>query len=397
MDEVKGFAVSWFFAPYLGSADLDFFKRIKNCSFSFDVVQAARSEKDERILRHATTDINRFEITTDHKNPRTARSRREFKNDSIAIFNEKKSEYSFIISHSNEMVSHDVAAQIKKENRNIPWIAYFGDLFAKNPYVKYIPNYPLVDEDIRIEHQTIIDADLIILNNEYQKNLMFVDDLKVFEEKCVIIPHCFDPKMYPPVTNAYQNDRYVFGHLGTLYHAKRMAEPLLRAVDRLIEIYPKYKDKFEIVFYGGQPSSHDISVHAFMKNRNTVRFEDQISYIDSLRIMQEVDCLVIIDGIFNEKEDDLAVNPFLPGKLMDYMGANKPIMAITMDAGPTSDILKSTGNLRADEKIDRIAYVLKRYIDGKVMPKHKEYLSYTVETIARKMDEAIYSVLRDVA
>ena len=390
--KLKGFAVSWFFPPYVGSADLDFFKRIKDSVFSFHVVQAARDMRDERVLRYASADIERFEIRVDHKNPRTEDARSDFKRQCLSIFEARRHEYGFLISHSNEMVSHDVAAEIKRANPSIPWIAYFGDLFVRNPYVKYIPGYPLVQEDIAIERQTLRLADRIIVNNQYQKDLMFCGDLKQYEEKCVVIPHCFDPAMYPSAPQERDDSRFRFVHTGTLYHVKRTAEPLLRAVDRLIEVYPKYRGRFEVVFYGNEPTSHDISVHAFMRNRNAVRFEAPVGYLDSLRIMREADCLILIDGIFNKAEDDLEVNPFLPGKLMDYMGASRPIMAVTMPKGPTADILKASGNLVADERIDRIAYVMKRYIDRKVMPDYSTYLAYSAAKIGHQMDAVIASV-----
>lgn len=395
MQKAKGFAISWFFAPYLGSADIDFFKRIKNSQFDFDVVQVAREHRDDRILRLATSKINRLEVKADHKNPRSVHERAKFIRDAVRIFSENKEKYSFVISHSNEMVSHEAAAEIKKISPNIPWIAYFGDLFIKNPYVKYINGYPLVSEDTEIERNTLAAADVIILNNDYQRQLMFADDLMQYQSKSVIIPHCYDPGFYPEdVLSSNGNEKFVFAHLGALYHVKRTAEPILKAVDRLVSIYPQYKNRFEVIFYGGNPYTNDISVHAFMNSRNSVRFEDQVSYLDSLRIMKGADCLLLIDGIFNEKEDGMKFSPFLPGKLMDYMGANKPIMAVTMQEGPTADILRASGNLIADDKIDRIAYVMKRYIDGKIKPNYDTFIEYGVDVVAKKMDAAISAVLK---
>ncbi|MEN5249696.1 hypothetical protein [Brucella pseudintermedia] len=395
MESITGFAVSWFFAPYLGSADLDFFKRIKNSRYDYDVVQVAREHRDDRILRSATSKINRFEVKLDHKNPRSSKEREKFVKDAIRLFDENKSRYSFIISHSNEMVSHEAAARIKADNPSIPWIAYFGDLFIKNPYVAYIPGYPLVDEDKQIEKDTLATADVVILNNKYQQKLMFDGASEKHKGKSVVIPHCFDRSLYPKVAAESKGDgKFTFAHLGALYHTKRTAEPVLRAVDRLVEIYPKYKNRFEVIFYGGNPCHTDISVHAFMSARNSVRFEDHVSYTDSLRIMQQADCLLLIDGLFNEKEDGLSFSPFLPGKLMDYMGARKPIMAVTMNNGPTADIVRSSGNLIADDKIDRIAYVMKRYIDGKVTPSFDTFDEYDVSAVTEKMDAAISTALK---
>ena len=42
MNKTNGFAISWFFAPYIGSADIDFYKRIKNTNIDYLVAQVAR-------------------------------------------------------------------------------------------------------------------------------------------------------------------------------------------------------------------------------------------------------------------------------------------------------------------------------------------------------------------
>ncbi|PJX25516.1 hypothetical protein CAP48_05580 [Advenella sp. S44] len=395
MERLKAFTVSWFFAPYIGSADLDFFKRIKDTNIDFDIAMVQRDIKDEHILDYVTNArFNTREIKADHKNPRTLKARQFFSEETIKFFDESRKKYDVLVSHSNELVSHAVAGEIKRKHPELPWVAYFGDLFAKNPYIKYIHGYPLVDEDRLTEEKTIIEADRIILNNPYQKELMFHGTLRKYEHKAVVIPHCYDPLMYDKIKKPI-SEKFIIGHLGTLYHVKRTAEPVLRAVDRLLEIYPHYKNTFEILFYGGSPCSHDVSVHAFMKNRNHVRFEDPISYMDSLRMMQNCDALLLIDGIFDKQEDDLDCNPFLAGKLADYMGAQRPIIGITMPKGPSYDILTASGNLVADLRIDRIAYVLKRYIDQKVRPDFDVYKQYACHNISQQMEAVFYSANRE--
>lgn len=390
----RGFAVSWFFAPYVGSADLDFFKRIKDTPIDFDIVQVKREQADLRVLKHVTqARLNRFEVTTDHAQPRARKTRDEFSAAALQLFREKKSEYDFIISHSNEVPSHAVAWKCKQLAPHLPWIAYFGDPVSKNPYVKYIKEYPLNDEDIATEAETLKNANLIICNNEYQKRAMFTGELEQYADKAVVIPHCFEPGMYPrelkAAKPARRNARYTFLHLGTLYHVKRTATPLLHGVDRLIEVYPEYKHRFEVVFYGGPYYASDLKAQAAMRNRTHIRFEDAVPYLDSLKLMRDADALIIIDGIFDEKEDGLTYSPFFPGKMVDYMGAKKPILGITMPSGPTAEVLAASGNLQADNRADRIAYVLKRYIDGKVKPDTSVYDDFDCAMVAPMMEKAI--------
>lgn len=391
MKRLKGLAISWFFAPYVGSADIDFFKRIKDTDIDYTVLQVARKGRDDEVLKHAThAGISRVEVQTDYNNPRGRIARDEFRDACLYHYKVNAVEYDFIISHSNEIPSHAVALEIKRLNPKLPWIAYFGDLFRDNPYIRHMPGYPLVDEDTKTELDAIRNADVVILNNDYQKQLMFKGDMAAYAHKAVVIPHCYDKNMYPRERKDERSEAPIrFAHLGTLYHVKRTAEPVLRAVDRLLSIYPAYRRRFEVVFYGSSVSSHDISVHAFMKNRNHVIFEDGVSYMQSLALMKDADVLLLIDGIFDEQEDDLGFNPFLAGKLMDYMGAQRPIMAVTMPKGPSADILTASRNILANQNIDRIAYTMKRYIDGKIVPDYNAYAAYECEKIAPMMEAAI--------
>lgn len=394
MKKLNGFAVSWFFAPYVGSADTDFYKRIKNTDISYLVAQVARDHADTRLLRTpAQAEFERVEISVDHKNPRTTSARKKFSDEVVKIFERAERKFDFIISHSNELISHEAAGRIKEKNSDLPWIAYFGDLFSRNPYIAHMRGYPLVAEDTLIEEETLRKADLIILNNEYQRQLMFTGDLAQYADKAVVIPHCYDPAMYGARSDQ-SGEKFLFAHLGTLYHVKRTAQPVLLAVDRLLEIYPAYKDRFEVRFYGGAPYPGDVEEHQRMRFRDHVRFEPPVPYLESLELMQQADVLLLIDGMFTEQEDKISCNPFFPGKLADYMGARKPIAAITMPVGATADIMSRSGNLTADLRSDRIAYVMKRYLDGKVSPDYGIYSDYSIDAIAPRMERAIRSVLK---
>lgn len=391
----RGFALSWFFAPYVGSADIDFFKRIKDTAIDYTVVQVRRGQKDEAVLRYATrARIERVEIAvSDHLRPRTRSVRDEFIAGAQREFARAPDGFDFLISHSNEVPSHAAALELKRRYPRLPWIAYFGDVIGANPYVKYIADYPLQEEDAETEALALRHADVVILNNEFQKELMFAGALRDLAKKAVVVPHCFDPAMYPQDAPR-PNDRFTFMHLGTLYHVKRTAAPLLRGLDRLVEVYPRYRDRFEVVFYGGAPCAEDDAVHFQMRNRNQARFEKPIPYLESLRRMREADALVLIDGLFSEKEDGLAFNPFFPGKLADYMGAERPILAITMPRGPTAEILGEGGYLCADDRVDRVAYVLKRYLDGKIAVRSEAFRRFECSHVAAQMERAIRSALR---
>ena len=69
MNKTNGFAISWFFAPYIGSADIDFYKRIKNTNIDYLVAQVAREIKDDAYCVVRNARIERVEIRLITKSP----------------------------------------------------------------------------------------------------------------------------------------------------------------------------------------------------------------------------------------------------------------------------------------------------------------------------------------
>ena len=391
----RGLAISWYFVPYVGSADVDFFRRIKDLDVDFDVLQVKRAARDERLLGFDhRRNLRRFEIEVDHLHPRSAATREGFLNACLEHFQARAGEYDFVISHSNEVHCHKVAWEIRRRS-GLPWIAYFGDPSAKNPYVRYMPDYPFWQEDNESERKAFEQADRLVFNNEYQRRLM-LEGFEQYAAKSRVIVHAFDPEMYPQQPAARSTDRFLLGHFGTLYAVKRKAEVLFRAIDRLLQIYPEYRNRFLLELYGST-TALDAAAHAAMRHRDHVAFRGQVGYVESLARMCEMDALVLIDAFFSVEEDGLAYSPFLPCKMVDYLGAEKPIVGITMKDGPCADLLRASGNLVADERVDRVAFVLKRYLDRKVPVDYSVAAPYLHERQVAQMQQLVDELLSEKA
>ncbi|MEW5739895.1 MAG: hypothetical protein AB1938_13265 [Myxococcota bacterium] len=394
MSRPRGFVASWFFAPYRGSADLDLFKRLAHTRVDYDVVQVRRAGADPRVLAIDTqARIDRTEIATDHEHPRTRRARDEFIAGVLEKFRAAPASYDFLLSHSNEVPSHAAALQCRRLRPDLPWIAYFGDPVAKNPYVAHMAEYPLHDEDIATEAATLAQADVVVCNNNWQRDLMFSGAMAKYAHKAVVIPHCFEPAFYPREPVALP-ERFRFLHVGTLYSVKRTARPVLLAVDRLLELYPRYANRFEVVFRGGPYHAPDRETWAAMRHADHVRLEPEVPFLESLALMRTAHVLISIDGIFTEAEDGLTASPFFPCKLVDYMGAGRPITAVTMERGPTADVLRDSGNLVADDRPDRLAFVLKRYLDGKAPRGEVDWGRYDARVVGAEMESVFRTAAR---
>lgn len=392
---LRGFVSSWFFAPYAGSADMDLFKRLLHVPVDFDVVQVRQGAKDPRVLELPGAALfRRLEVETDHRQPRTRAVRDDFHRAVLEHFQANAAGYDFILSHSNEVPSHAAALACKRLRPHVPWVAYFGDLVARNPYVRYLHEYPLNDEDCRTEALTLEHADLVICNNVHQRDTMCSGPLARFADKVRVIPHCFEPGLYPRPSAAAEGGKFTFMHLGTLYQVKRRAEPVLQAVERLLSVYPSYAGRFEVVFYGGNVPAPDLQAWWAMPHRDHVRFEGSVPYLDSLGLMQRAGALVLIDGIFTEAEDGMAASPFLPGKLLDYLGARRPVLGVTMARGPSADLLGALGHVHGDARPDKVAWLMKKCIDGRVAPDYAQLEPYTARAVGAQMEAALREVVK---
>lgn len=377
---LHGFVSSWLFAPYSGSADLDLFKRLLHCDVDFDVVQVRRERHDPRLLeKPARATFTRHELDVPG-GPRTRPAREAFLRGVRARFEALERPPDFLLSHSNEVPSHQAALALKRAHPDLPWLAYFGDVVSGNPYVRHMSEYPLFAEDVVIERETLANADVVICNNVHQRQMMLGVEPGA-AGRMVVVPHCFVADWYPPPAPRAPGP-FTFMHLGTLYSVKRRARPVLEAVDLLLEVYPALAGTFRVVFVGDDTPDGDLEAWRSMRHAAHVEFWPGVPYLDSLALMQKADALVIIDGIF----DELAASPYLPGKLADALGAHRPLVALTMPAGPTAEVLRARGEPLANDDPERVAFVLKRHLDGRVRSDEATTPGFRSELVGAAMD-----------
>ncbi len=376
--------VSWLFAPYTGSADIDLFKRLHRCELDFVVVQARREKRDLRLLQIPTSaTFERHEVLVP-AGPRTRAARDAFSRGAHEAFARLSARPDFMLSHSNEVPSHRVALELKRLYPQLPWVAYFGDVVSRNLYVPLMRDFPLFEEDCETEARTLALADLVICNNEVQRR-WFCEQCPDAAARIVTVAHCFESRWYPSPSVPPESP-FTFMHLGALYPFKRRAEPLLQAVDLLLEVYPRLIGTFRVVFVGDEVPDDDLVAWRAMRHRNHVEFRPGVPYLESLALMQRAHALVIIDGVFDRTRDGVVESPYLPGKLADYLGAHRPILAVTMEQSPTAEVLRARGEPIATDDPERIAFVMKRHLDGRVSSRHHTATRYRAELAGASME-----------
>ena len=380
---MKALLVSWHFPPYKSSSAFNLFKRLKDTGYEYDVLQIGRAHTpdNEGMFRYADSCFNCYEIRVPTEDARDLDARSHYVNKVLDYYQylKKRNHYSVMISHSHEMASHLAAIAIKKVSPSLPWVASFGDPIAANPYNESY-RFPMLAEDCQSEAEVLQMADRIIVTNPYQQSLVQTSQAELIDtDKFFVLPHCFDERMYPSQSElSYRlKDKdtiFRFAHVGMLYKYKRTSEPFLLGASRLLQKNPELKGRFTLEFYGANDSY--IQAADSYGLGDIVNFNGAVSYLDSLSVMADADCLLLRDADFSDQ--GLEHTPFYPGKLADYLGAKKPVLAVTMAKGCVPDMLAKLGGASLTEKdIDGIADAMYDAIQGRLAVNTEEYQRYS--------------------
>ena len=394
----KVLVVSWHFPPYKSSSSFNLFKRLKDTGYDYDVLQIKRADKpdNEGMFRYASSRFNRYEIEVPTEDARDPEARAHYVEKVLDFYRRLKdhNHYRVMISHSHEIGSHLAAMAIKKANPELRWVASFGDPIAANPFNETY-KFPMLEEDSRTEAEVLQQADRIIVTNPYQQDIVCDSQAQpVDRDKFFVLPHCFDERMYPtPAEQASSlpaqaegEQVFRFMHVGMLYKFKRTSEPFMRGAQRLLEKHPELKGRFTLEFYGA--NDRYIQAAADYGLEGVASFKGTVSYLESLAIMTQADCLLLRDADFSDQ--GLCDTPFYPGKLADYLGAKKPVLAVTMANGCVPDMLARLGGASlTEEDIDGIADAMWAAMQGQLTVNSEEAEHYSHHQTAERARQAL--------
>jgi hypothetical protein len=209
---------------------------------------------------------------------------------------------------------------------------------------------------LAVERRVLSRAEHVVFVNHRLRDWVIDRHPKGSVKNAHVIPHSFEDALYPQGA-ALDNDRkVVFRHIGALY-GPRDGHSLL---DALVLLRERKLDVFQSVTFGFTgPDLYGVSTsfssEAARRNLNgTVQVEPVVPYAESLAKMRAADVLVNIDA-----GSGAAI--FLPSKLVDYLGARRPILCLTQPGSPAHELVERGGGIIADVNApDQIAAAIER-------------------------------------
>ncbi|HOI82361.1 MAG TPA: glycosyltransferase family 4 protein [Synergistales bacterium] len=274
-----------------------------------------------------------------------------------------------------------VANRLSKEFQ-IPWVAEFRDLWVDNHYREYGPLRNFIDT--KIEKSTLQSASGLVTVSEPAAEIL----RSKYTQPCVVIPNGFDPDDYDSNAKPSDEASLKIVYTGSLYRGKRDPSNLFKAIDLL----GKDRGNVDVHFYGPNLGLVGDLAKKYGCEAN-VQVHDPIPYLESLRVQQQADILLLL--LWDNPEE----KGVFTGKVFEYLGARRPILII----GPEDNVASQTiierraGIVATDP--EAIAGHLKIWIENKKKgipiesPPEEATKGFTREEQARKLAEFLESIV----
>lgn len=220
---------------------------------------------------------------------------------------------------------HKIGIELKRRH-GVPWAADFRD-----PW--FSPLRPETPRGIADERAAITNCDALITNAP-RAGEHYQTAFPEHAHKMVVITNGFDPELFPtssPRSPDHGPIRIV--HAGEIYLG-RDPKPFLDALQRLIDTRPNLRGRLDARFLG---RCHD-GFQAEIDQRGltqAVALPGQVPYAQTLNELAQADVLLLLDTPGRTSG--------VPAKLYEYLGANRPILALGEPDGDLAWVLQESG------------------------------------------------------
>jgi hypothetical protein len=256
------------------------------------------------------------------------------------------------------MSDHLLALALKRAT-GLPWLAHFSDPWAGNPFHDYYtPKAHRINA--ALEKSVIEAADQVLFTSQRTLEMVMGKYPAALHAKAAVLPHAWDMEHFPPLAEQApvpaSDGRRVIRHIGACYGA-RSPEPLFKALARMLERQPNAFDGVRFEFVGPLQKNFVTLPSLSSLPPGLVTLCGQVPYRESLRLARASDALLVIDA------PSASPSVFLPSKLVEYIGARRPVWGIT-SPGTSADLIAewagSVDACAAPDDIEAITRMLRR-------------------------------------
>lgn len=241
---------------------------------------------------------------------------------------------------------------------NLPWVAGFRDPwtgFISSPKRWFLPAY--IDQ--KMEYSVFSEANAV----ECAWEGIIKDALGKYpgldKSKFHHVPNGFDSSDFPVVENT-RNEKFTMTYSGSLY-GRRNPSSLFEAIELLISRGEVNPGEINLRFVGrfGAEVEEMFQKASFRDSINTISY---VPHQKSIEYLMTSDCLLLIVDESKESEE------IVPGKVYEYIGVNKPVIAIAPKESAIARLLEATrsGLVAHQSETEKIAGIFRNnYLNWK--------------------------------
>ena len=231
----------------------------------------------------------------------------------------------------------------------VPWVGELRDRWSDNHYRELAPWFHRVD--VHLEERVLASArGLVTVSQPWADELERRYGLPVR----AVYNGFEDRDGSAPILEDGDAETLIVAHLGRLYGGKRDPTPLFRALGQL----GNDARHVRVDFYGPEQDIVRRLATAFGVH-DYVRVHSDVPYARSLAVQSAADVLLLL--MWNTPAEE----GVLPGKLFEYLGARRPVLAVGAPKGAAATLIRDRRFGLASSDPSKIARQLRGWIAEK--------------------------------
>lgn len=253
-----------------------------------------------------------------------------------------------IVTFAQPFTDHLIGLELKK-GLGLPWLAHFSDPWTDNPFSNF--DAKTLTANLALERSVAERADILAFTSTETVDLFYEKYSTDLRKRAVVLPQCFDAGQFP---QSRPQGRITVRYLGNFY-GRRTPRPLIEALRHLVRRNRELIDdiSFELIGSGDADEVRKLSSDL---PGDLVVVRPNVSYAESLKLMSLSDGLLVIDAPAEK-------SVFLPSKLIDYIGADRPVFGITPSGTAAKLITELGGDFSDPSDIEQLAGKLATFVD----------------------------------
>lgn len=219
-----------------------------------------------------------------------------------------KNEYDLIISSSDTKTSHYIAESVTKKKSDIPWFQIWGDPWEDDINLSKILKYK-----VRKKEKSLLKRAKKIFYVSKPTTEVMKTKYKRHSEKIFYLGRSYSVECQG--NSIGSNKDWIISYTGSLSQNRKL-ENLILSIKNYNE---KYTKKIKIDFYG----NYSKDIYDYYSEYDFLNLNEAINFKSVLEVYKKSDVLLFIDNGNNTSQ--------IPGKLYDYFGTDRPILALVND------------------------------------------------------------------